>query len=95
MKVKTAGKPKAKGTAGTGGLESEGQDLLPEQVGPDTINHLRSALMEGLPASWADGRGQWVNVGLALKSLVIAGASNEDLTRHKAQQGSPGEPLAP
>jgi len=45
---------------------------LPEgfEVGPDTLAHLRSALMEGLSADWADDRDHWVNVAHALKSLA-------------------------
>ena len=75
-KVKKAGKPKTIGTAGAGKPESKDQDPFTEQVGPDTISHLRSALMEGLAASWAADRGQWIDVGQSLKSLVNAGASD-------------------
>lgn len=38
-------------------------------VTQETLADLRSALMDGLPTEYADGYGQWVDVGLALASL--------------------------
>ena len=77
-KVKKSDKLASAGTTGQGKPRSKRSLTFPEQVGPDTISHLKSALMEGLTASWADDRAKWVDVGMALKSLTSAGVSYED-----------------
>jgi putative DNA primase/helicase len=48
-------------------------------ITPETLLDLRSSLLDGLPAEWAEDRTRWVDVGLSLKSLDQAGYATEAL----------------